>query len=49
MMPAEHAVDRVMADTGMDRLQAIRHLQSRQVLSDRMRRERRTGSRGVAR
>lgn len=32
MIPPEHLIARVMQDTGMDRLPAIRHLQSRAAL-----------------
>lgn len=29
MIPAEHAINRLMEDTGMDRVQAVRHLKDR--------------------
>jgi hypothetical protein len=36
MIPATSTVNRLMDDTGMDRLQAIRHLQSREALQRRL-------------
>lgn len=32
MIPPDTAINRVMDDTGMDRMQAIRHLQQRETL-----------------
>jgi hypothetical protein len=32
MIPPEPAIVRIMAETGMDRMQAIRHLQQRATL-----------------
>jgi len=32
MIPAQHSIDKVMAETGMGELQAIRHLQMRHAL-----------------
>lgn len=33
MIPSEPRIAKVMSDTGMDRLQAIRHLQQRDILT----------------
>lgn len=36
MIPPETDIARIMRETGMDRLQAIRHLQARETLSRRI-------------
>lgn len=35
-MPADAAIQQVMRDTGMERMQAIRHLQQRQQIQDQL-------------
>ena len=46
MIPAERQIIRVMDDTGMDRLQAVRHLQAREELQRRSASRRLEGMRG---
>lgn len=45
-IPTDTAIERVMQDTGMERMQAINHLRGRAILQEQMRRgDRRTGGR----
>lgn len=46
-MPTDAAIERVMQDTGMERVQAYRHLRDRAILQERLRRgDRRINGRG---
>ena len=47
MIPAESRITRVMENTGMGRLQAIRHLQARDQLADMQARQRMQRSGGL--